>query len=373
MFANGINPNLMTTGWNTPMMTGPMITPGFSYGFGPSAPAAPAPGFGAGYAFAGYGMDGATVPAAATAIPQERFATSMSGGVMLDKDGKPAGRVPENSFVDLKDGSVYGPDGKPLQLPEGGSVDFFDLPDIAMLQSDFAATSGGGGSAKGAVGTNSFVNGQWGPGGITDLKGGSKAGHADCDSLPAPGSKVGSSSGPGSKVGSSYGPGSKGGGFGMNGVAALQQQVSDALAQLGTLGVGMPGMMPSNVGGAYGAGPIGPMNALGGHGMIGMMPGRLEHSLSELVFVLRDLVSAMQQTTGGGAPAKPSTDTTQADSTQTQAAKPTTETPETSTSTSTSDSSTSTSMSTGSGTTSTSTSTSTSTDDSTSTSTSTSA
>lgn len=129
----------------------------------------------------------------------ERFASSMSGGVILGKDGAPAGRIPAGSFVDTKDGTIFGPDGKAITLPEGSTADFFDLPDVkelmdmsrmATAEAARAAESMnamGNGTTVSAPGTktsdhhsamHSFVDGQWGPGGVTPIKGGGAPG---CD------------------------------------------------------------------------------------------------------------------------------------------------------------------------------------------------
>ena len=125
----------------------------------------------------------------------ERFASSMSGGVILGKDGAPAGRIPAGSFVDTKDGTIFGPDGKAIALPEGSTADFFDLPDVKeLMEMNKAAAAGsarlaelykamaegGGKTMSGPDGKpmdhasmmQSFVDGQWGPGGVTPMKGG---------------------------------------------------------------------------------------------------------------------------------------------------------------------------------------------------------
>ncbi len=154
---------------------------------------------------------GFTLPAA-VAVPAERFASSMTGGVILGRDGAPAGRIPANSFVDTRDGSIYGPDGKAITLPEGSTVDFFDLPDIVQLMADAKASASGGGQAKGsgpdakgsgpdAKGsgdTHSHVDGQWGPGGVTPIKGGGAEG---CDS----GHGSATAAGPATKAGGATG------------------------------------------------------------------------------------------------------------------------------------------------------------------------
>jgi hypothetical protein len=162
---------------------------------GPKPTTLPSPGIPAGFVGGGFAIPtfGA---AAAVAMPVERFASSMSGGVILGKDGAPAGRIPAGSFVDTKDGTIFGPDGKQLTLPEGATVDFFDLPDIKeLVEMNRAAT--GGGTTKGsgpdakdhAAMMQSFVDGQWGPGGVTPIKGGGTEGcdmgHAATASGPA--------------------------------------------------------------------------------------------------------------------------------------------------------------------------------------------
>src|SRR5262249_10704056 len=78
-------------------------------------------------AFGGGGFDdmfttAATVPATGgfvDAFGGERFVGSQMGGVIVGKDGEPAGRIPQGSFVDTKTGKIYGPDSKPITLPEG--------------------------------------------------------------------------------------------------------------------------------------------------------------------------------------------------------------------------------------------------------------
>lgn len=137
---------------------------------------------------------------AAMAMPApERFASSMAGGVILGSDGAPTGRIPAGSFVDTKDGTIFGPDGKALALPAGSKADFFDLPDVKELvdmnrmataeaarMAELAKAMGGGMTTSGPGAKTgdhhsmmqSFVDGQWGPGGVTPIKGGGAPG---CD------------------------------------------------------------------------------------------------------------------------------------------------------------------------------------------------
>jgi hypothetical protein len=166
-----------------------------------AAAAAAAPiGMPGGLGGAGFAIPALGFPAAAMEMPApERFASSMAGGVIVGKDGAPAGRIPAGSFVDTKDGTIFGPDGKAITLPEGSTADFFDLPDVKeLINMNRLATQGaermaklselmGGGATKSTTpdakttdhhGTQSFVDGQWGPGGVTPIKGGSAPG---CD------------------------------------------------------------------------------------------------------------------------------------------------------------------------------------------------
>jgi len=83
---------------------------------------------GAGFDLAAFGAPGPAM------IAPERFVATMQGGVILGADGQPTGSVPANSFIDTTSGKVYGADGKPVAVPEGGSVDFFDLPDLDTLR-----------------------------------------------------------------------------------------------------------------------------------------------------------------------------------------------------------------------------------------------
>jgi hypothetical protein len=163
---------------------------------------------GGAFAIPAYGM-----PAPAAAMP-ERFANSMSGGVILGKDGAPAGRIPAGSFVDTKDGTIFGPDGKTITLPEGSTADFFDLPDIKeliemnksaaagaarMAELQKAMAEGGGKTMSGPDGKpmdhasmmQSFVDGQWGPGGVTPMKGGGDAGCGMDHGATSPATKAG--------------------------------------------------------------------------------------------------------------------------------------------------------------------------------------
>lgn len=313
MFPTGFNPNMYAPGWASTMPA-----PGYGMpvpGFGLGA-AAPAP-----YPAGAFPDFGALVGDAEMMGPAaERFVSSMSGGVVIDKDGAPAGRVPENSFVDLKDGGVYGPDGKKLDLPEGSTVDFFDLPDLAEMSRGFNATTAAGGGTDGttlpAMKHPSYptwatqIDGQWGPGGTTALNGGAKGAHAGCDHHGNSATKVGGAKGGGMTV-------AGGGTNAFNSVANLQSQLAQGLAQLNGMGIN-PGM----VGGAYGGGHgMGPMGALGGYGKLGMRPGDMQQSLNELIFVLRDLVSAMKDASKGGG----STTTTQADTSTTTNSGPVTE------------------------------------------------
>ncbi len=143
------------------------------------------------------------MPIGAMAMPApERFASSMAGGVILGSDGAPTGRIPAGSFVDTKDGTIFGPDGKAMTLPEGSTADFFDLPDIKelmamtrmataeaersaeLMKAMGAATTASGPGAKTTdrhSGMQSFVDGQWGPGGVTPIKGGGAAPGCDMD------------------------------------------------------------------------------------------------------------------------------------------------------------------------------------------------
>lgn len=251
---------------------------------------------------------GFAMPGPGMAIPmfQERFVSSMAGGVILDKDGAPSGRVPEGSFVDTKDGTIYGPDSKKLNVPEGATVDFFDLPDVKQLMADAKAGSmpsvldsaeGGGPAQKGTI-----VGGQWGPGGVTHFPGGAMAG---CD---MPGHAPGK---PTTSVGGVSGSGP------LPNVLTLQLQA--ALQQLQhlqtTMGGGAPSkpsQLPSQMmppGFPVSAGGVmagGLPSAVAGASGIGMTPG-LQSSLVNLVSVLRELTAALATTTAGGAPGKIST------------------------------------------------------------------
>lgn len=226
----------------------------------------------------------------------ERFITSARGGVIVDKDGAPAGRVPAGSFLDRTTGKVYGPDSKPLEVPAGSSVDFFDLPDVHLLTS----VSGGGAGAppKGVMpatpGTHGIL-GQWGPGGITPIKGGGAGAGCDMDhGVPV---------GPMSTVAGGPPP------------AALQQmhmQLQQLLAGMGAVPGGHGSMMPPGLypprlpvgfspavhGGGLGTGVLG---ATG----VGTVPS-LQSALMELVATLNQLAQAVQASAMGGGP-KPAT------------------------------------------------------------------
>lgn len=260
----------------------------------------------------------------------ERFISSRAGGVIIGADGAPAGRVPEGSFVDTKDGRIYGPDSKPLDLPEGATVDFFDLPDLDKLLEQVRAGGPGTGSkdaktdstTKDATSTGSgddaatktAVDGQWGPGGVTEFKGGAKPAGCDMDHGPT---------------------GTKGGGMPAN-VASLRRQMHDALAQL-------PQMLPTSMYPpafpANGPGVLagGPGSAVGGVHGLGTIPG-LHASLMDLVKTLDELAKALQTTTAGGVTQKDeksSTDGTKASDEAKKADDTSTTTDETSTSTDT--------------------------------------
>ena len=218
-------------------------------------------------------------------IQGDRFITSEGGGIIIGKDGEVAGRVPAGSFVDAKSGKVYGPDSKPITLPEGATVDFFDLPDLDDL---LKQVRGGGDAiakaypAPGKLG--SFVDGQWGPGGVTAFKGGAAA-------LPA------------EDCGMDHGPAtSKAGGPGSN-VGALNHQLDHGLDMLKGMGVNVHGPFsgrdfPGNqmFHPVWGGGPATAVNGAKG---LGSLPS-LDSSLKELVITLRELTEALAKTTAGG-------------------------------------------------------------------------
>ena len=192
----------------------------------------------------------------------ERFVASSAGGVILDKAGAPAGRVPAGSFIDTKDGKVYGADGKAITLPEGGSVDFFDLPDLGTLRNE-----ANGGGHLGAPG-KSAVDGQWGPGGITPIK----------DGL-APIKGGGNAFAPIVGVHGSSNP-----------IAAMLQQLEKAMESL-------RGLMPMATVGGGGAAS----SAVAGAQSAGKPP-TLQSSLDELIQTLMQLSRSMSTTGGGGFP-----------------------------------------------------------------------
>lgn len=253
----------------------------------------------------GGGLPGMAFPAMQhgphTPTPPERFISSAAGGVILDKDGAPAGRVPAGSFVDTKDGKVYGPDSKPLAIPSGSSVDFFDLPDVNHL----VAMAGGGavGPDKGAAAMpHPAVLGQWGPGGTTPIKGGA----AGCEMDHAPGAHGihAGHGGPMQALG-----GGPAGQYVPDPVAAQLQQLLSQAQQLGlrpalstaygapipsgTYPPGMPvGFNPTVHGGGLGTGVLGASG-------VGVPPS-LQSALMELVATLGQLAQAVQAATSGG-------------------------------------------------------------------------
>jgi hypothetical protein len=292
---------------------------------------------------------------AAIAMPAERFISTLTGGVIVGKDGEPAGRVPEGSFVDTKSGKLYGPDSKPITLPEGATVDFFDLPDLDQLVADAKAATGGGSTESDPPETapgkhTTGVMGQWGPGGFTPFEPGTStvAGMGeDCGmDHGAPGKVAGASGGgavdparvaimrdqiahatamgaspatiaqmrhqlqdiingvPGETVGPLGG--------GASNVASLQDQLRAAMAGaqgVNAGGMAMPGMLaaghsmhppafPGSYGDIFGGGLA---TAVGGANGLGTIPG-LQSSLLELVATLRELTAALQETTRGGGP-----------------------------------------------------------------------
>ncbi len=220
---------------------------------------------------------GATAPAAIG--PLERFVSSQSGGVIIGEDGAPAGRLPEGSFVDTKDGTIYGPDSKPITLPEGSTADFFDLPDIAQVVAQakdtatamaaattavgLADTKGSSPDAKDAAAGHasmmqSFVDGQWGPGGITPIKGGAPGG---CDMDHAgPATKIGGST-PGGATTAVAGASGPGIGTGNGMLDSLNTQIMAVVDQVRRL-------MPTATSGgatlvaAQGASTLGSVDAL---------------------------------------------------------------------------------------------------------------
>jgi hypothetical protein len=222
-------------------------------------------------------------------IHGDRFISSEAGGIIIGKDGDVAGRVPAGSFVDAKSGKVYGPDSKPITLPEGATVDFFDLPDLDDL---LKQVRGGGAMAAGAAYPagkfDSMVDGQWGPGGVTSFKGGAHAAAAA-----------------GEDCGMDHGPtGSKAGGPGSN-VAALDHQLQHGLAQLQNMGLELPDPRTMPMPGHPHYGPMGGGfgSAVNGARGLGSLPS-LDSSLKELVITLRELTEALAKTTAGGPPAK---------------------------------------------------------------------
>jgi hypothetical protein len=251
-------------------------------------------------------------------ITGERFISSEAGGLIIGKDGNVAGRVPAGSFLDAKDGKVYGPDSKPITVPEGGTVDFFDLPSIDQIMKD--VRSGGGAAAKGAKAVpawdyafpQTMVDGQWGPGGVTSFKGG------------AAGSLVGGMHGAGEDCGMDHGgPSStKAGGPGSAnpGVPAqLQRMLEQQLAQLnGGYGPFSAGAFRPVLGG-------GPGTAVAGARGLGSLPS-LDFSLRELVLTLNELTAALAKTTGGGNASQTGTQTSTQSSGSTSTSSGTTST-----------------------------------------------
>lgn len=284
-------------GFNHAAMPGPAFT----------GAALPAPGFGA----AAYG-GGFSVPAFHDMAPMqpERFINTHSGGVLLDKAGSPTARIPEGSFVDAKEGKLHGPDGKAIAVPEGGSFDLFDMPDVAELVSGYKAgvaafdamKAGGGKAMPMQQYPITAVDGQWGPGGVIALKGGGKPGMSGCGDHGA--TQVGGAAGSGMPVAT------KGGGP-LHGLppAQMMAQLTQLLNQM--TAPGTTGMVAGVNGG-------GSLDAMSGAGSLGGMPG-LQQSLQELVRTLRQLTMALQGTQAGGpatqaAPpkvdTKPATETT---------------------------------------------------------------
>lgn len=268
----------------------------------PALPAIPV-GFGAGFGAAFAMQMGAP----------ERFVSSMQGGVVLDKQGAPAGRVPEGAFVDMQDGKIYGPDSKPLAIQEGSTIDFFDLPSIEDLQKEFtsmteaykeSSAQGGGttvgdkSSAPGKDATmKTAVDGQWGPGGVTDLKGGAAGTDAAC------GMDHGTTTRPAAKGGGQAGTlvGGASGAAAPAGLAAIMQSLQTAMTQITSLTTGIP----NSVAGASGGGAS---DAVSGTDKLGTIP-TLQSSLDELIATLKELVDVIRtsQLTGGGAPDKGTT------------------------------------------------------------------
>jgi hypothetical protein len=298
-------------------------------------------GYGYGSPFTGArvngGGSGFSIPAYAStsAAAGERFVSSQSGGVILDSSGAPAGRVPAGAFVDVTTGTVYDSEGKQVAIPEGGGVDFFDLPDIAVLTQAYQQASGGGaatgkgGDESSAAGANakgwdpSLVAGQWGPGGVTDLKGGGTATQqmAGCEHDHS--SAVGGAKGGGVPAGKDTAvAGASGGGDTAAGIDAanplasvlgaltpaiqqLQSLLQSQIANIAGGGKGTFGLPSTSVAGASGGG--GATQAASGAGGLGTTPS-LDQSLAELVSVLKQLVTEMQQSPilgGGGAPDAP--------------------------------------------------------------------
>lgn len=284
MFAAGLN-NPMYNAMSNPMMMGfsPMMNLGGSFPamFGSNHLINTGP-----MNYAGPMVDAETgqtfFDAAAAQGPQpERFASSQMGGVILGADGTPMGRIAPGSFVDLKDGRVYDPQGKAVSLEKGATVDFFDLDDIQNMTSSYKATTAhtAGGGGKGSTPTY----GQWGPGGLTNFNGGMD--HSSC----AAGSST--STGGSTKGGGANATGGTAGTY-SNLYSQLQQSMQNLSAMFGALGGG--GSMPAM---GNGFDSMGAKGAMGGYGMMGMMPARLEHSLHQLVFTLRDLVNSLQKNT----------------------------------------------------------------------------
>jgi hypothetical protein len=314
-------------------------------------PAMPHPGtlagVGGGHAF--------TMPAGPMPMPMpmepERFVASSSGGLILDKDGAPSGRIAAGSFVDTKDGKVYGPDNKPIVLPEGSSVDFFDLPSIKQLMDDakqmaaFAATANGSATGSGATTapgktiadpgpppTKTAVDGQWGPGGVTDLKGGGATKPDDgCDSMHGP-------TGPKGSGGSSHHSTTAGGPTTTKATAATPTSQSALAAQLQAMATQLQSLVGGVSGGGASAAASGAATAATGASHLGTLPG-LHASLNDLVATLRQLTDVLASATKGGGiwqlpppppkapptPAKPTTATpTSTSTTATTAATKTT-------------------------------------------------
>lgn len=287
----------------------------------PAPGATAAGGFPASFAVPAFHAD----PGFAMPSQPERFINAHAGGVLLDKAGSPTARIPEGSFVDAKEGRLHGPDGKLIAIPEGGSFDLFDMPDVAELVAHykdgtaaFEALRGGGTTVGGSAYPMqqyppTSVDGQWGPGGVTPFKGGAAATKPGCDQHHT--TQVGGARGSGMiSRGTAYGP-MRGGMMppakvlGGGGVPALAAQLQQALMQAHQLaggglhgpmpGAGAYGRMPGMVAGVNGGGALDAMSATG---PLGGMPG-LQQSLQELVVTLRQLTMALQGTDGGG-PAK---------------------------------------------------------------------